>query len=399
MIDIRLGDCLDVMKDISEKSIDCIITSPPYWNQRDYENDKQWGNEKTMEEYIDKILLWGDECKRILKDEGSMFLNIGDKYSKKGLSLIPERIVIKLSDNGWCLRNTIIWHKPNHMPTSVKDRLCNTYEYVYFFVKSSGKYFNFDYYNNIDNIRIKQVEDKKSKKSIDFPDTIEFDEYESWVEKINEFNKNKEKNYNGKFKNQDLNIGQSPAGRQSVGISYSLQRKNKIDKNTSLEINKFIKHYAVKNKKTSKQIDLHFGNKDTASHWLRTDNGKSLPKPEDWMKLKEFLEIDDDKYDKIMTEIYYVSQNVKNNPLGKNPGDLWIINTEKCKESHFAVFPTELPRRIISAFCPENGIVLDTFAGSGTTGLAANELNRKCILIECNPEFIEIMNKRIKIEL
>ena len=117
------------------------------------------------------------------------------------------------------------------------------------------------------------------------------------------------------------------------------------------------------------------------------------------MKLKEFLEIDDDKYDKIMTEIYYVSQNVKNNPLGKNPGDLWIINTEKCKESHFAVFPTELPRRIISAFCPENGIVLDTFAGSGTTGLAANELNRKCILIECNPEFIEIMNKRIKIEL
>ena len=89
-MDIRLGDCLEIMKDISDKSIDCIITSPPYWGQRDYENDKQWGNEKTVEEYIDKILLWGNECKRILKDEGSMFLNIGDKYSKKGLSLIAS---------------------------------------------------------------------------------------------------------------------------------------------------------------------------------------------------------------------------------------------------------------------------------------------------------------------
>ena len=160
MIDIRIGDCLDEMKLLDDKSIDCIITSPPYWSQRDYDSEKQWGNEKNIEEYIYKILLWGQECKRILKDEGTMFLNIGDKYTKKGLSMIPERIAIKLTENGWILRNTIVWYKPNHMPTSVKDRLCNTYEYIYFFIKSSGKYFNYDYYSNIDNIRIKSKDNK-----------------------------------------------------------------------------------------------------------------------------------------------------------------------------------------------------------------------------------------------
>lgn len=391
-VTINIGDCVNVMKGMIEKSIDLIVTSPPYWGQRDYKNKSQWGNEDDVKDYIENMTTWAKECHRILKDTGCLFLNIGDKYSKKGLKLIPERIAIAMSDNGWCLRNNVIWYKPNHMPTSVKDRFCNTYEYVYFFVKDSGKYFNYDYYSNVDILRIPPKE--KPKKS-EWPLTISIEDYENtWKKKVEEFNNKKKKKYKGKFKNEKINMGKSPGARASKGISYSLQRVTKLTKRNSLMINEFIIPYYKKSKKTTSDIDRAFGYKDTASHWMRKDPGRSIPKPHDWLKLKKILNIDDDKYDEIMTQTHYVLQNVKNNPKGKNPGDMWNIPTEKCKESHYAVFPTELPRKIISAFCPENGIVLDPFAGSGTSGLVATELKRKCILIDCNPDFVEIIKRR-----
>ena len=110
-----------------------------------------------------------------------------------------------------------------------------------------------------------------------------------------------------------------------------------------------------------------------------------------------------------MIEQHYVLQTIKHHRNGKNPGDLWIIPQEeefneignvwkipleKVKEAHFAVFPTALPYKIIKAFCPIDGIVLDPFAGSGTTGKAARMLNRKSILIDINPEYKDIMEKR-----
>ena len=138
IIDIRIGDVLVEMKKIPDKSIDVIITSPPYYSQRDYNNDTQWGNEDTPKEYIKKLVKWGNECRRVLKDSGSLFLNIGDKYNKKkSLYFIPQRVCLKFIKKGWCLRNNIVWYKPNHMPTSVKDRFTNTWESVYFFVKDS----------------------------------------------------------------------------------------------------------------------------------------------------------------------------------------------------------------------------------------------------------------------
>jgi len=352
---------------------------------------------------------WCIECRRVLKDTVSLFLNIGDKYSKKGLKLIPERIAIKCCYNGWTLRDNIIWYKPNHMPTSIKDRFCNTYEYVYFFVKDSGKYFNYNYFSDIDTLRIKPVEkeiqktDKKEKKEKEekeeWPTHLSIEEYESgnWETKISKYNEDKLKKYKGKFKSETINMGKSPGARSSKGISYSLQRKHKLEKKSSLFINKFISEAFTKAKKKTSEIDAAFKYKDTASHWCRVDPGRSIPKPNDWMKLKELLNITDDKYDKIMTETHYVLQNVKNNPLGKNPGDMWIIPTEKCKESHYAVYPTELPTKIIKGFCPMNGVVLDPFAGSGTTGLAATRLNRHSILIDCNPEFKKIIEKRCNI--
>jgi DNA modification methylase len=109
--------------------------------------------------------------------------------------------------------------------------------------------------------------------------------------------------------------------------------------------------------------------------------------------LKEILGFDD-KYDKIMTETHYVLQTVRHHPKGKNPGDVWSIPLERFKGAHFSIFPTELPKRIIQAFCPKGGVVLDPFAGSGTTGKAAMELGRKSILIDIKPEYKELMLRR-----
>ena len=392
-VEFLIGDCIEEMNKLDNESIDLIITSPPYWGQRDYKNDKQWGNEKDVNDYIENMKNWCIECFRILKNTGSLFLNIGDKYSKKGLMLIPERIAIMMTENKWILRNTIIWYKPNHMPTSIEDRFCNTYENVYFFVKDSGKYYNYKYYSNIDILRIKPEEIKKESQ---WPLTLSIEEYENiWKDKIEKYNKEKQKKYKGKFSDETINMGKSPGARQSKGISYSLQRKTKLTKDNSLYINKFIVEYYKKSKKKVADIDKEFGYKDSASHWIRLDNGRSLPKIEDWMKLKDILDITDSQHDSVMTDVHYVLHFVKHNPNGKNPGDVWDINTEKCKESHYAVFPTELPRRIIKTFCPDDGIILDPFGGSGTTGVVATELQRKCILIDCNPDFKEIIVKRI----
>jgi len=143
------------------------------------------------------------------------------------------------------------------------------------------------------------------------------------------------------------------------------------------------------------EIDEYFGYKNTAGHWFRLDKGgRSLPKPEDWFKLKKLLGIKETKYDKIMTEEHDVLQTVKPNPLGKNPGDFWNIPTAKIKESHFAVFPEELPKRIILSASPENGIVLDPFICNGTTLKAEKELKRRSMGIELNKNYLKIIKKK-----
>ena len=116
------GDSLEVLKTFSSESIDCIITSPPYYGLRDYGIEGQIGQEKTPKEYISNLMSIMDECKRVLKKTGSLWVNIGEGFINKSLSGIPERFVISMIDNGWIRRNSIIWHKSNCMPSSVKSR-------------------------------------------------------------------------------------------------------------------------------------------------------------------------------------------------------------------------------------------------------------------------------------
>ena len=116
------GDSLSVLKTFPDESIDCCITSPPYWGLRDYGVEGQLGREKTFHEFIEKLCCVFDEVKRVLKKDGTCWINLGDSYSnnasaselkQKSLCQIPSRFAIAMSDRGWILRNKIIWHNRN----------------------------------------------------------------------------------------------------------------------------------------------------------------------------------------------------------------------------------------------------------------------------------------------
>jgi DNA modification methylase len=167
--------CLETLKKMADKSIDCVITSPPYWQLRDYGYDGQWGLEPTFQEYLEHLWEMMDEIYRVLKDEGTCWINLGDTYSRgnrsktnnnqtlrnnnnkiepntkpnyegldKCLLLIPHRFAIGCIDRGWIVRNDIIWAKRNGMPESVTDRFTKKHEYIFFMTKSEKYYFDLD---------------------------------------------------------------------------------------------------------------------------------------------------------------------------------------------------------------------------------------------------------------
>jgi len=308
------GNSLSVLKTLPDESIDCCVTSPPYWGLRDYGHDEQLGNEEHFETFITNLCNIFDEVKRVLKPEGTCWINLGDTYGSSGsgttknndtskyianskqvyvlpngtakasqfrgtglnksLLMIPERFAIEMISRGWILRNQIIWHKPNQMPSSATDRFTVDFEKMFFFVKSPHYYFE------------QQLEPYET-------------ELDRW-------------------------------GGEQRG-----DRKNE----------KF----------------------DPAEK----ANANSLTRTRD----------------------------MRPNKNGRNMRTVWSINTEPCGDAHFATYPQKLVLTPIQSGCPENGIVLDPFFGSGTTGIYARKANRKYIGIEINPEYIKIANDRLYKEL
>jgi len=170
------GDALEQLKKLSDESVDCVVTSPPYWALRDYGVEGQLGLEPTFQEYITKLCNIFDEVKRVLKKSGTCWVNMGDTYGGTGsgqkdtgkhgytpeamattknkpqsklqgksLIQIPSRFAIEMTNRGWILRNEIIWYKPNGMPSSAKDRFTVDFEKVFFFVKSKKYWFETQY--------------------------------------------------------------------------------------------------------------------------------------------------------------------------------------------------------------------------------------------------------------
>ena len=194
-IAIHKGDCIEQMQKMKEKSVDMCVTSPPYWGLRNYNDEKgQLGQEATPKEFVDNLVKVFREVRRVLKDEGTVWLNLGDTYcgtghkgnytdpkhregrngqsfalnnkidglKSKDLVGIPWRVAFALQDDGWYLRQDIIFAKQNPMPESVKDRCTKSHEYIFLLSKNKKYYY--------DNEAIKELsvdgKQKKNKRSV-----------------------------------------------------------------------------------------------------------------------------------------------------------------------------------------------------------------------------------------
>ncbi len=136
------GDALDVLRGMPSESANIIPTSPPYWQQRDYEADGQIGRERTVGEYLDRLFPVFDQAWRVLKPDGTCWVNLGDTSVKKCLQLVPWRFAAGMVERGWILRQVIIWHKKNPKPESVKSRFTNAWEPIFFFAKNEQHFFS-----------------------------------------------------------------------------------------------------------------------------------------------------------------------------------------------------------------------------------------------------------------
>jgi len=152
--DIHQGDARDTLADLPESSVHMVMTSPPYFGLRDYGVDGQIGLEDELEEYIEELLDVFREVRRVLRPDGSAWLNLGDSYDGgKNKMLVPHRVGIALQDDGWIVRNDVTWVKPNPMPSSVKDRLNTTTEQVFHLAPEP------DYWYDLDAIREEHKQD------------------------------------------------------------------------------------------------------------------------------------------------------------------------------------------------------------------------------------------------
>jgi len=149
-IKILQGNCINKLKTIADKTFHTCVTSPPYWGLRDYGEDDQLGLEETPQEYVANLVEVFREVRRVLRDDGTVWLNLADSYASiindsikpKDLVGIPWRVAFALQEDGWYLRQDIIWNKPNPMPESVKDRCTKSHEYIFLFSKSKNYYFD-----------------------------------------------------------------------------------------------------------------------------------------------------------------------------------------------------------------------------------------------------------------
>jgi DNA modification methylase len=310
---IYFGDSLSILKTLDSQSANLCVTSPPYFGLRDYKVEGQIGAEASFQDYIKKIVEVFHEVKRVLKDSGSCYLNLGDSYKNKNLNMIPERIALMMQEqDGWILRNKIVWYKRNHMPSSVEDRYTNSYEIIFFFSKSRSYYFD------LNAVRIPRA----------FPQDVARRIRKDKQDGIIPFAKD---NKQGQAWRRDLKQDNVPGKNANTYRGFNERWRTKQD--------------LAHNRAGSYEDPLH---------------ARAL------------------------------------NPNGKNPGDVWEICTRPYPGAHFATYPEELVEICVKSSCPQSGIVLDPFCGSGTTLAVAESLNRRGLGIELNPSYLPLIQKRLE---
>ena len=324
---LMLGDALEVLKQLPDSSVDCAMTSPPYWGKREYDNGGI-GLESDYKDFIKDLSTIFKELKRVLKDEGSFWLNIGDSYKSKKLLGIPWRVVIELTDNqGWILRNSIIWNKVKSGMDNTKDRLGNVHENVFHFVKKNK------YYYNADAIRSKPRDTKV---------------------------------VNG-------------AVVSATGVS-GVRYKRQIELSTALNEEEKVQARRALNAILSEIIE------GKLSDFRMVIRGQQRTTHSDREKVSGRAKELGDK------GFYFL----RYHPKGSKPTDVWDIIPEDTQKrgTHFAPYPEDLCRIPIIATCPEGGVVLDPFCGTGTTLLVAKNINRKSIGIDISRRYLAISKER-----
>lgn len=324
------GDALDVLRELPDNCIDFVMTSPPYWGKREYENGGI-GLEKKYADFIKNLTDILYEIKRILKPEGSFWLNIGDSYIDKGLVGIPWRVAFHLTDNqGWIIRNSVIWNKLKGGMDNSKDRLGNVHENLFHFVKKST-----GYYYNADAIRSKPRESKVVNGAI----------------------------------------------VSATGVS-GVRYKRQIELSTALSCDE--KNSAL----SALEIMLADIGSGKASDFRMVIRGQQRTTHSDSEKISGRAKELRDK------GFYFL----KYHPKGSKPNDVWDIIPEDTqrRETHFAAYPIDLCRLPLLATCPENGIVLDPFCGTGTTLMAANNMGIKSIGIDISQRYLELTKERFE---
>lgn len=138
------GDAAEALDQMPNGLVNTIVTSPPYFGQRNYEVDGQVGSEKSHLDYVERLVSIFRRAREVLSDDGTLWLNLGDKYLNGAMLGMPWRVALALVDDGWILRSDVIWHKPNAMPHSAKTRPTTDHEYLFLFSKSKNYYYDAD---------------------------------------------------------------------------------------------------------------------------------------------------------------------------------------------------------------------------------------------------------------
>ena len=326
------GDTRDILGYMPSESVDCVITSPPYWNQRDYLVEDEYhhlilGTESTHQEYVENLALIFSEMKRVLKSNGSLWLNLGDKYVNKNLMGIPWRVAIAMQDDGWILRNDIIWDQMKGTQ-SAKDRLRDMYEHVFHFVK------NKKYYYDSDRIRIQPKKTPYNRGKITVSAT----------------------GVTGK------------KYREQIASSSDLSENEKFEAMSALE-------KTIEKMRTGEIVDFRMTIRGLQRTY-HSNNGKISGRAKE-----------------LETKGFYILT-VKSK--GHLPSDIWrIVPEDKWrKDAHYAVFPEDLLIKPIEVSCPLNGIVLDPFCGIGSTACSALKLGRRAIGVDISEAYLNIAQNR-----
>jgi len=334
--EIHEGDAVEVLTRMPENSVNMCMTSPPYWNLRDYDHDDQLGLEPDSDEYVSNIADVMDEVERVLRPDGSLWLNLGDTYENKNLQQIPARVSLELQRRGWILRNRVTWEKPNPMPESVKDRLNTTTEAVFHLTPEP------DYWYDLDAIREPHAESPKRPIS------------QNDGNPVNNPNPQGQPDSEQNLNPENLT---HPAGK-NPGDVFEVATKPFSDA-----------HFAVyPSKLCEKPIKASCPPQVCVGCGAPYEREKEEP---------------DREYER-GNEEWRDGANL-GNPQRDHDGN-WNYEAE---------FHGWTPTCECDTDTTEPGICLDPFAGAGTTCMVADELGRRWTGIDINPEYVDIADERM----